>query len=176
MLRTRQWIQSTSVSVGCASLWRRWAVPPILAARCGCQLPSTRQSWCAATTPQHPGQCSLVAAALADDFYIPSHPYPFLPSQAHWLHSGAPLLSRRLGELLSSSLRHHLAAIFSEEEDTTEPDPTLAAIQQRVAEHAAAYGTRSGVEPTRPKQPSMNPDEPAIAFQQLRSPPCLPTL
>ena len=59
-----------------------------------------------------------------------------------WLTFGAraPMLSRRLGELLSSSLRFHLAAIFSEEEDTKEPDPLLAVLHQRVREHAFAYG------------------------------------
>lgn len=34
----------------------------------------------------------------------------------HWLRTHEPMMSRRLGELLSSSLRLHLAAIFSEEE------------------------------------------------------------
>ena len=59
---------------------------------------------------------------------------------AHWLVSGEPLLHRRLSELLSSSLRLHLTAIFSEEEGNEEPDPTLAAMLSRVREHAAAFG------------------------------------
>jgi uncharacterized membrane protein YgcG len=56
-----------------------------------------------------------------------------------WLRRGQPMLWRRLGELLSSSLRLHLSAIFSEEEDA-EPDPLLATMRQRVREHVAAHG------------------------------------
>ena len=60
----------------------------------------------------------------------------------HWLRSYGrdPMLTRRLSELLSSSIRMHLTAIFSEEEEAAEPDPTLAAILTRVREHAAAFG------------------------------------
>jgi hypothetical protein len=56
-----------------------------------------------------------------------------------WLRRGQPMLWRRLGELLSSSLRLHLSAIFSEEEDA-EPDPLLATMRQRVRELVAAHG------------------------------------
>ena len=59
-----------------------------------------------------------------------------------WLRRGQPMLWRRLGELLSSSLRLHLSAIFSEEEDA-EPDPLLATMRERVREHVAAYGTEA---------------------------------
>lgn len=63
-----------------------------------------------------------------------------------WVALGVPIFSRRLGELLSSSLRFHLSAIFSEEEDTPDPDPTLLAIKARVKEHAAAFGISIGGE------------------------------
>ena len=50
-----------------------------------------------------------------------------------------PMLHRRLAELLSSSLRLHLSAVFSEEEESQAPDPLLASIHERVREHAATY-------------------------------------
>jgi hypothetical protein len=57
-----------------------------------------------------------------------------------WLSTGTPMLTRRLTELISSSLRLHMTAIFSEEEEEAEPDPTLALIHTRVRDHAAAAG------------------------------------
>ena len=57
-----------------------------------------------------------------------------------WLSSGDAMLTTRLGELLSSSLRFHLNIIFSEEEGVENPDPLLRSVHARVREHAAAYG------------------------------------
>ena len=60
---------------------------------------------------------------------------------ARWLADPtAPMLVRRAAELLSSSLRLHLAAVLSEEEGQETHDPTLTAIHARVAALATAYG------------------------------------
>ena len=53
----------------------------------------------------------------------------------------APMLGWRLQELLSSSLRFHLAIIFAEEEGGT--DAFLASIREKVREHAASANLES---------------------------------
>ena len=63
-----------------------------------------------------------------------------------WARQGTPLLWRRTGELLSSSLRLHLSAIFSEEEDAAHPDPSIKILRQRVGERAAAFGSPVGAD------------------------------
>ena len=63
----------------------------------------------------------------------------FYVHEARSFVHGVPILRWRLQQLLSSSLRFHLASIFAEEEGA-DPDPLLQAIQTRVHEHAAEHG------------------------------------
>ena len=66
----------------------------------------------------------------------------FYATELGVLSNGEPLLCRRLCELVSSSMRFHLASIFAEEEDVE--DELLRAILTRVRKHAAAHGFSVG--------------------------------
>lgn len=66
----------------------------------------------------------------------------FYATELGVLSNGDPLLCRRMCELVSSSMRFHLASIFAEEEDVE--DELLRAILTRVRKHAAAHGFSLG--------------------------------
>jgi len=114
----------------------------------------------AATAPAALGRCGrAIAAALRDpaaraglghDLAAAAESYA---AEAEALAGGAaaaegegaakhaPMLGWRLQELLSSSLRFHLAIIFAEEEGGT--DAFLASIREKVREHAASANLES---------------------------------
>ena len=57
----------------------------------------------------------------------------------HQRHVKTPCIPSRAASL-SSSLRLHLSALLSEEEEAKEPDPLLARMHERVREHCNVFG------------------------------------